>query len=114
MATLKQPCMRKQLTRLLICAALCSAPTGGFVRADVLPVSVGQLYKEGKTLFQERNYAAAVPVLRAFVAQRPEAGMRQEAEYMLACAAYELKDEHRKELLRTVRKLEGVAYLEEL
>ena len=100
MATLKQPCMRKQLTRLLICAALCSAPTGGFVRADVLPVSVGQLYKEGKTLFQERNYAAAVPVLRAFVAQRPEAGMRQEAEYMLACAAYELKDERRKELLR--------------
>ena len=58
------------------------------------------LYKEGKELFQEKNYAAAIPALKAFVKQKPTASLLQDAEYMLVSSAYELKDKNRIELLR--------------
>lgn len=50
------------------------------------------LYKEGKELFTQKNYAAAVPPLQAFIKQCPRATLKEEAEYMLVCSAYELKD----------------------
>lgn len=50
------------------------------------------LYKEGKELFIQKNYAAAVPPLQAFIKQCPQATLKEEAEYMLVCSAYELKD----------------------
>ena len=57
-----------------------------------------RLYQEGQSLFQQKAYAAAIPPLQAFVRQidaegkpLPVAGERMEAEYMLVCAAYELK-----------------------
>lgn len=50
------------------------------------------LYKEGKVLFTQKNYAAAVPPLQAFIKQCPQAMLKEEAEYMLVCSAYELKD----------------------
>lgn len=50
------------------------------------------LYKEGKELFIQKNYAAAVPPLQAFIKQCPQATLKEEAEYMLVCSAYELKN----------------------
>jgi TolA-binding protein len=52
-------------------------------------------------LFTQKHYAAAVPLLRTFLTQDPAAGLKQEAEYMLACSAYELQDRRRIDILRT-------------
>ena len=63
-------------------------------------------------MFQQKAYAAAIPPLQAFVRQvdaegkpLPAEGERMEAEYMLVCAAYELKD------TKSIDKLR--AYLDE-
>ena len=91
--------MKKEITRL-ICAAICCAPIIGFAQTGDKFTSADNLYKEGKELFQEKNYAAAIPALKAFVKQKPTASLLQDAEYMLVSSAYELKDKNRIELLR--------------
>ena len=60
--------MKKEITRL-ICAAICCAPIIGFAQTGDKFTSADNLYKEGKELFQEKNYAAALPALKAFVKQ---------------------------------------------
>lgn len=91
--------MKKEITRL-ICAAICCTPMIGFAQTSDKFTSTDNLYKEGKELFQEKNYAAALPALKAFVKQKPAASLLQDAEYMLASSAYELKDKNRIEILR--------------
>ena len=91
--------MKKEITRL-ICAAICCTPIIGFAQTGDKFTSTDNLYKEGKELFQEKNYAAALPTLKAFVKQKPAASLLQDAEYMLVSSAYELKDKNRIELLR--------------
>ena len=91
--------MKKEITRL-ICAAICCTPIIGFAQTGDKFTSTDNLYKEGKELFQEKNYAAALPALKAFVKQKPAASLLQDAEYMLVSSAYELKDKNRIELLR--------------
>lgn len=91
--------MKKEINRL-ICTALCCAPIIGFAQTGEGITSADNLYNEGKKLFQEKNYTAALPALKAFVSQKATASLLQEAEYMLACSAYELKDAHRIEKLR--------------
>lgn len=83
--------MKKEITRL-ICAAICCTPIIGFAQTGDKFTSTDNLYKEGKELFQEKNYAAALPALKAFVKQKPVASLLQDAEYMLVSSAYELKD----------------------
>lgn len=95
----KQLIMKKRITRL-ICTALCCTPIVGLAQTSNEITSPDRLYQEGKELFQGKNYAAAVPSLKAFVKQKPSASLRQEAEYMLVCSAYELKDKNRITLLR--------------
>ena len=63
--------MKKEITRL-ICAAICCAPIIGFAQTGDKFTSADNLYKEGKELFQEKNYAAALPALKAFVKQKPQ------------------------------------------
>ena len=60
--------MKKEITRL-ICAAICCTPIIGFAQTGDKFTSTDNLYKEGKELFQEKNYAAALPALKAFVKQ---------------------------------------------
>ena len=86
----KHPIMKKEITRL-ICAAICCTPIIGFAQTSDKFTSTDNLYKEGKELFQEKNYAAALPALKAFVKQKPATSLLQDAEYMLASSAYELK-----------------------
>ena len=90
--------MKKEITRL-ICATICCAPIIGFAQTGDKFTSADNLYKEGRELFQEKNYAAALPALKAFVKQKPTARLLQESEYMLVSSAYELNDKNRIELL---------------
>ena len=87
----------------LLCAALCcgtavsaAAQTAGGERTP------RNLYEEGERLFDRQAYSASLAPLRAFLRQTDEKGAdasqtscRMEAEYMLACAAYELEDADR-------------------
>ena len=102
--------MKNKLSRIL-CTALCCAPLLATAQTSENITSPQRLYQEGQSLFQQKAYAAAIPPLQAFVRQidaegkpLPVAGERMEAEYMLVCAAYELKD------LKSLDKLQ--AYLD--
>ena len=89
--------MKKRISRI-ICTLLCCAPIAISAQTSEKITSPVNLYKEGKELFQEKNYAAAIPALKAFVKQKPTASLLQDAEYMLVSSAYELKDKNRIEL----------------
>ena len=80
---------------------LATAQTGGKI------TSPQQLYEEGESLFRQKAFAAAMPPLQAFIKQTDAegapvsaAGNKEEAEYMLVCAAYELRDPKSIDLLR--------------
>lgn len=91
--------MKKRLSRF-ICAVACCAPLALAAQTSEKITSPVNLYKEGKELFTQKNYAAAVPPLRAFIRQEPQAALKEEAEYMLVCSAYELKDRNSVPALR--------------
>ncbi|WP_294592556.1 tetratricopeptide repeat protein [uncultured Bacteroides sp.] len=98
--------MKHKISRIL-CTALCCAPLLANAQTSEKSTSPQRLYQEGQTLFQQKAYAAAISPLQAFVRQMdaegkplPATGERQEAEYMLVCAAYELRDPKSVELLR--------------
>ena len=103
--------MKNKLSRIL-CTALCCAPLLATAQTSENITSPQRLYQEGQSLFQQKAYAAAIPPLQAFVRQidaegkpLPVAGERMEAEYMLVCAAYELKD------LKSLDKLQAYLHL---
>lgn len=98
--------MKNRISRIL-CAALCCAPLLATAQTGEKSTSPKRLYQEGSTLFRQKAYAAAVYPLQMYVRQMradgqplPDTGQRQEAEYMLVCAAYELRDPKSTELLR--------------
>lgn len=98
--------MKNKISRIL-CTALCCAPLLATAQTSEKNTSPQRLYQEGKNLFQQQAYAAAISPLQAYVRQMnadgkplPETGERQEAEYMLVCAAYELRDPKSADLLR--------------
>lgn len=103
--------MKNKISRIL-CTALCCAPLFSMAQTSEKITSPQRLYQEGQSLFQQKAYAAAIPPLQTFVHQTdaegkplPTAGERMQAEYMLVCAAYELKDG------KSIDKLQ--AYLDE-
>lgn len=82
---------------LFICCCfslIVSAQTG------VSNASSGNLFNDARELFTQKHYAAAVPLLRTFLTQKPTASQKMETEYMLACSAYELQDQRRVDILR--------------
>ena len=98
--------MKHRISRIL-CTALCCAPLLANAQTSEKNTSPRRLYQEGQTLFRQKAYAAAISPLQAFVRQTnaegkplPSAGEQQEAEYMLVCAAYELRNPQSVELLR--------------
>lgn len=77
-----------------MCTALCCAPLLASAQTSEKSTSPKRLYQEGQTLFQQKAYAAAISPLQAYVRQMnadgkplPDTSERQEAEYMLVCAA---------------------------
>ncbi len=94
--------MKTTISRF-ICALACCTPViiSAQTTEGITPIS--HLYQEGRELFVQKNYAAAVPPLKAFMEQTGHSnadGRTQEAEYMLVCSAYELKDRNTVSLLR--------------
>lgn len=89
--------MRHRISRIL-CTALCCAPLLAHAQSSEKETSPQRLYKEGQTLFQQKAYAAAIAPLKTYIGlfdreNQPlsDTGNREEAEYMLVCAAYELQ-----------------------
>lgn len=91
--------MKRRISRF-ICALICCTPIITSAQTSEKITSPVNLYKEGRNLFLQKNYAAATPPLKAFIRQEPNAPLREEAEYMLVCSAYELKDKNSITLLR--------------
>ncbi|WP_297329720.1 tetratricopeptide repeat protein [uncultured Bacteroides sp.] len=99
--------MKHKISRIL-CTALCCAPLLATAQTSEKNTSPQRLYQEGQTLFQQKAYSAAISPLQAYIQQLtadgkplPATGEQQEAEYMLVCAAYELRNPKSVELLRT-------------
>lgn len=100
--------MKHTAFRTLLCTALCCTALLASAQTGEKDTSPQRLYQEGRTLFRQKAYAAAVAPLQAYVRRLqaaglplPRTGERQEAEYMLVCAAYELNYPKRADLLRT-------------
>lgn len=98
--------MRHRISRIL-CTALCCAPLLAHAQSSEKETSPQRLYKEGQTLFQQKAYSAAIAPLKTYIGlfdreNQPlsDTGSREEAEYMLVCAAYELRDAKSIDLLR--------------
>lgn len=91
--------MKRRISRF-ICALICCTPILTSAQTSEKITSPVNLYKEGRNLFLQKNYAAATPPLKAFIRQEPNASLREEAEYMLVCSVYELKDKNSITLLR--------------
>ena len=98
--------MKHKIYRIL-CTALCCAPLLATAQTGEKITSPQRLYQEGQSLFRQKAFAAAIPPLQAFIEQTgaegnplPATGEKEEAEYMLVCAEYELKNPGRIELLR--------------
>ena len=91
--------MKRRVSRF-ICALICCTPIITSAQTSEKITSPVNLYKEGRNLFLQKNYAAATPPLKAFIRQEPNASLREEAEYMLVCSVYELKDKNSITLLR--------------
>ena len=91
--------MKRRISRF-ICALICCTPIITSAQTSEKITSPVNLYKEGRNLFLQKNYAAATPPLKAFIRQELNASLREEAEYMLVCSAYELKDKNSITLLR--------------
>lgn len=90
-----------------MCTILCCAPLIATAQTSEKINSPQQLFQEGQNLFQQKAYAAAISPLKTFVKYTnaegnplPETGKREEAEYMLICAEYELRSPQSINLLR--------------
>lgn len=98
--------MKNKISRIL-CTALCCAPLLATAQTNGQNTSPQRLYQEGVNLFQQKAYSAAIPPLQAFIQQTDRDGQplsetaeRLEAEYMLVCAEYELRNPRSTELLQ--------------
>ena len=98
--------MKHKIYRIL-CTARCCAPLLATAQTSEKTTSPRRLYEEGQNLFRQKAFAAAMSPLQAFIKQTgaegnslPTAGEKEEAEYMLVCAEYELRTPNSIELLR--------------
>ena len=83
--------MNRRVSRF-ICALLCSVPLIATAQTIDKITSPNNLYEGGKSLFLQGNFAAASTTLQMFVEQMPQSRVHEEAEYMLVCSAYELRN----------------------
>ena len=90
--------MKHKFLRIL-CVAFSCVPLLATAQNNEKISSLQQYYQEGKTLFQNQAYSAAIAPLQTFLQkagtendQPSRTGEIQEAEYMLVCIAYEMRD----------------------
>ena len=68
--------MKREISRF-ICALICCAPIITSAQTSEKITSPANLYKEGRYLFEQKNYAAATASLKAFVKQEPDFAKKQ-------------------------------------
>lgn len=85
----------------LICVSLCCLPFGLSAQITGNFNSPDNLLDEGRRLFSQENYAAAVPLAKEYARLNPNSEFLYETDYILACAAYELKDVNSIEILES-------------
>lgn len=97
--------MKNKFSRIL-CTALCCMPLLATAQSDPQATSFQRYYQEGANLFRQKAYTASVAPLQTFIRltdqQREQPSLikeRQEAEYMLVCATYEMQYPQSLELL---------------
>lgn len=74
-----------------ITGLLCAFPLV-MVAQQTEPLTGAQrLFDDGKILFERRDYAAARQTLERYLQNESRRALRDEADYMLACTAYELQ-----------------------
>ncbi len=83
--------MKRRISRF-ICAMACTLPITVSAQNIDKITSPNNLYEEGRNMFLQQNYAVANSLLQNFVSEMPQSNMREEAEYMLACTQYELRN----------------------
>lgn len=85
--------MLMKLKQTLLIALFGTVSIGSPAQRHVPLTSAERIFEEGKQLFVQKNYPAAARLLQEYVKQK---GLpyetTSEADYMLACSAYELKD----------------------
>ena len=74
--------MKRRVSRF-ICALMCSVPVIASAQTSEKITSPENLYKEGRYLFQQKNYAAATTSMKAFIKDAHETNYREGAGYML-------------------------------
>ncbi|MCD7899514.1 MAG: tetratricopeptide repeat protein [Bacteroides sp.] len=84
----------KRKTLLFVCFSLCCLRLT-FAQMPEEIASPETLYKEGKEMFKQQNYAASVPLLERFILIAGTDDKLVEVEYMLVCTAYELQYQNR-------------------
>ena len=98
--------MKHKFSRILY-ATLCCAPLFVAAQNNEKAAILQQYYQEGKNLFQNQAYSAAIAPLQIFLQKVATEGNHpshtdkiREAEYMLACTAYETRDRRSNEYLQ--------------
>ena len=86
--------MRKSVVKWL-CVFSCALPISTSAQQSAGRNPGGEYFNEGRELFLQGNYAAALPLLQAYQYQCRDQEHRMETDYMMACAAYELHDLNR-------------------
>lgn len=86
---------------LFLCFSFCCLPRFAFAQIPEEKASPETLFKEGKEMFKQQNYAVAVPLLERFMLAAGTDDRLVEVEYMLVCTSYELQYRDR------IEKLEG-------
>lgn len=76
---------------LLMAGMMCALPWTVAAQQTYPLTGSRRLFDDGKQLFGRQDYAAARQVLEKYVDGSPDAQLLEEADYMLACTAYELK-----------------------
>ena len=73
-----------------VAGMLCALPVAAFSQQTEPLTGAERLFEDGKQLFLRHDYAAARQTLSQYVKETEAADFRDEADYMLACTAYEL------------------------
>lgn len=81
----------KNRKHALIAGAMCLLPMMAVAQQTEPLTGARRLFDDGKTLFLRHDYAAAQQTLLKYIELEPQTSFSDEAAYMLACTAYELK-----------------------
>lgn len=90
---------KKTKKYIWVTGMLCAWPLIAPAQSTEPLTGTRRLFDDGKELFLRHDYAAAQQQLERYMQHRPQATLAEEAAYMLACSAFELKSPHSVEIL---------------